>query len=271
MEYIKDINKLKSYFDYHFVEKINNDDLKLINHFQYYCDKIFILNLKERPDRWYKTREFFDKHKITNYERYDAINGYDYKTHNQFLSLNYKNIKNKYNNKNKMSFPVSYGIILSTLNIIKIAKQRNYKSILLLQDDCIFIKDFFNKFQIVMSDIENYKLVYLGGSQHDWTNISLQNLRVPFYFPKSPCMGCFAVMINSTIFDELIKTIEETKFMPIDAGALSIIQKKYLNDCYVLYPNLIISDIRDSDIRLPRPLNNSKFKWESKLYNVMNL
>jgi len=238
-----------------------------VDYFNNYFDKIFILNLDKRPDRWAKMISALNKLNITNYERFSAYNGNEephyteYKSIMNWTKINSKNIKKK----NKMRYAGSYGIIKSSLEIINIAKERGYNSILILQDDCIFIKNFLEKFYNYRNIIDSYKLLYLGATQHIWENIDLNN---SYYFPVSNCMGAFAVGIHADVFDDLISEIKNNLYYPIDAGALSNIQSKYINECYVLYPNLIIADIGDSDIRKSRSLKNNNFKWDIELYSI---
>jgi len=145
----------------------------LINTF---FNKIFIINLDDRKDRWQQCLDLFKKYNITNYERFSAI------------SPIYKDIpKNYYNNLivNQTEWYVTgaVGCKLSHYNIIKIAKDRNYDNFLVLEDDFTIeesIDDFHQKMNNVIKlliekqnnninsdEIKNWDMLYLGGNNLD--------------------------------------------------------------------------------------------------------
>ena len=64
---------------------------------------------------------------------------------------------------------------------------------------------------------------------------------------------------------------------PWDMAPLKAINQTFPGECYVLYPNLIIADTRDSDIREPKSLEEKKrscgwnldnYDWEEKKYKI---
>ena len=66
--------------------------------------------------------------------------------------------------KNKQTQIITSGhfaCLLSHINAIKLAKSRNYSSIMILEDDVYFCNDFLNKLSNLM--IPNYDMIYLGG------------------------------------------------------------------------------------------------------------
>ena len=91
-------------------------------------DQIYIINLKNRTDRWKTCIEQLIKHNITNYKRFNAIrpdltkiNPIQYSKNNMKLSKNY--------------ITGALGCKLSHLSVINDAKINNYSKILILEDD----------------------------------------------------------------------------------------------------------------------------------------
>jgi len=257
--------------NYEMSEIVNLDnDIYNITKFNKYFDRIFVLNLNRRLDRWKTILNTFNKYGIYNYERFEAINGYEepYISEYNKMRKTINKCATKVDKFKLMKTPGSYGILKSTIEIINLAKQRNYRSILILQDDIIFINDFYKYFNNLIYYIpENYKLLYFGASQHSWTNINI-NFNRPYYkIINNPTCGAFAIGINREIFDELLDLMKKYYYYPIDEGAFKIIQEKYNDDCYIAYPNIIISDLRDSDLRNSRSMEYNIFKWEINLYD----
>jgi|694.fasta_scaffold148248_2 hypothetical protein len=238
-------------------------------------DKIYVINLDSRKDRWAKIMANFERLNIFNYVRVSGIPGKEEPHYSEWLAY-YKNPalypyeKKKYNRKS-MKMPGSLGILKTNKIILEDAIANNYSSILVLQDDLIFCKDFYNNFfksyNSITEDNANMppKLIFLGAMQHRWNNIIINNL---WYNPTSSAEGAFAVIINDC--KEEMLDIINNYIMPIDSGALSIIQDKYTKSCYVIYPNVIISDITDSDLRGPRDLLKTPFKWDPSYYSNNN-
>ena len=153
-----------------------------------------------------------------------------------------------------------WGCLYSHINIIKNAIQHNYNSILVLEDDIILTQDIHNKIEKLREFIElhnDWNIIYLGASQHNWTDISFG---INYYHAKNTT-GTFAVMINKRIFKDLID--HYIKMMKPSDNYLVDIQKIYYGTIYVLYPNIIICNLDNSNIWFKR--NNSecfnKFRW----------
>ena len=162
----------------------------------------------------------------------------------------------------------SWAILKSMHNMLVDAKMKGYSRILVLQDDTLFHKDFIKEFKQKISDIddEQWKLLYLGASQHGWNSVDTVH---SYYHPNGTTDGAFAVGIHCSIFDDLL--FEITKFnMPFDSGPLWKVQKKYHEHCYVMYKNIVIADLRSSDLRESRDMKgfSQLFRWELHNYEL---
>lgn len=245
-------------------------DVKNSLKFNTFVDMIYVINLDIRKDRWANVIKNFESHNIYNYTRVSGIPGKEEPHYSEWLAY-FKNPtlypyeKRRYNRKS-MKMPGSLGILKTNKLILEDALEKGYKKILILQDDIIFCKDFYNKFWHSYNDIikneDNPKLIFLGAMQHRWNDIEIKE---PWYYPTAPTEGAFAVIINDTIIHEMLDIIN-SYIMPIDSGALCMIQEHYPKSCYVIYPNVIISDITNSDLRAPRDLLKTPFKWNPNYY-----
>lgn len=230
-----------------------------------YFDHIYILSLERRTDKFFKTMNRLNNYGITCYERFIGVDGN--LLENQKKYDEYLNKLNDKLNLKKIYIPSSgsYSILSSMKNMILDAKNRNLKRILVFQDDIIFHKEF-NKLLLSHNELLNsdWGLIYLGASQHCWKKIKFEN---GYYIPINTD-GAFAFGINSVLFDQLLELIS-TSSLPFDSGPLSYLQKLYPNRCFVLYPNLIISDVTDSDCRISRnqELISQKFRWNHQNYD----
>lgn len=216
-----------------------------INYINEYFDHIYCINLDRRYDRWVKIVEKF-KFLNIHVKRVSAVDG----------SKLDRSIREQY----KMISAGALGCILSHYKIIQHAKKCNYRRILILEDDILFIENFHKHFIDMMKSINDWCLLYLGCSQHVWQNIEFYNENN--YYSKR-CDGTFAYSIDCSVFDDVLNT-DTIKDKPIDT-ILHIIQNKYYKNCFTAFPNLIISDVSESDIRSPRDNERHKIKMKWNL------
>jgi GR25 family glycosyltransferase involved in LPS biosynthesis len=207
-----------------------------------YFDKIFILNLKRRPDRKAKMIEKTAIAGITNYEFIEAVDG----SVEPIISIYLH--KSRFNGF--FEPPGALGILLSMLKIIMISKSRKYSKILVLEDDAIFHKRFNDVFTAKQPSIPDWKLLYFGTSMHNWRlkERSRRMNSVGFFNSEGEITGCFGLGIHSSIFDELIFLIKNTN-KALDTGPMKIINTKYQNQVVIFNPYLIICETSDSNLR----------------------
>lgn len=129
-----------------------------------YFDAIYCINLKHRTDRWETCEKQFQKFNM-EVKRFEAINGKDHFPNGKPLK------------KTNDLLPGEMGVILSNYNIIKEAKEKKYKQILIFEDDVELDKDFDKKF------VDYYKMVpkdwvflYFGGNHVGGYNMVNQKI-----------------------------------------------------------------------------------------------
>lgn len=225
-----------------------------------YFDKIYCLNLDRRQDRWKKASEQFNRFNI-NVERWSAIDGdsLDNKLLDYYnpdgLKGEEASILGITENKNAI------GCLLSHLEIIKNAKENNYNRILIFEDDIILSNNFLE--EVKQIEKLDWKLLYLGASQFLWNNIEIKD----GHYNCKKTLGTFAYAIDSSIYDDLINIFEKGS-QSVD-NLLSIIQSKYKNGCFTIYPNIVISNVENSDIRYEKNISTyaNSMRWDLNMFN----
>lgn len=217
-----------------------------------YFDKIYCLNLDRRGDRWENVKLYFEKNQI-EVQRFSAVDGGIHSKKDNIQNLSDRGIIENLN---------ALACLKSHLSIIKDAKLKEYEKILIFEDDVILCDDFLKKIKLV--EKLDWKLLYLGASQFDWTDIQTND----FFYNCKKTLGTFAYAINSSIYDELISLFEQDS-KSVD-NYLSIIQGKYPESSFVFFPNIVISDVEDSDIRESKnALDYSKrMRWNTKNFTT---
>ena len=200
-----------------------------------FVDKIFIINLKERKDKYEKITKQLKELNITNYERFEAIKPTQWQIlHNPYLQALYKN--------NCFGIGV-IGCKLSHAKAIELAKERKYKSILILEDDARFLKDFEENLKSAIGQLELIKewdMLYLGANHKKKGIVQTKNLKRVFnaYTTSS-------YIIKDTLYDEVLNNAIKEQ-CEIDTFYVNFIQKKY--KVLGVHPNFIDQYPSKSDI-----------------------
>ena len=105
--------------------------------------------------------------------------------------------------------------------------------------------------------------MYFGAIQKKWEYIDIKD----GYYNPNETFGTFAYCINHILFDEYISLLSSLIY-PVDV-CLQILQKKYNKNSFVLYPNIIISDISTSKINKPKNIikYNNNYRWDLNEYD----
>lgn len=155
----------------------------------------------------------------------------------------------------------AWGYLLTMKKILEDAIEKKHNRIAVFDDDIILTHDFTLKFSRFIHGLDNdWKILALGSSQWDWTGIDLSNDLS--YNPNKLSNGSFAMIYESSIFEELLSRIEEMD-SPFDSKPLKSIYSNIDYNCYVAYPNLVVADVEKTGIRDSRKQSTyaSRFRW----------
>jgi len=203
-------------------------------------DKIFFINLEERKDRLVQILKEFEKMGIKNFERVEGIRPtINFLKENNIL---YSNLK--YWNRNNDYVIGSVGRKLSHYNVIKIAKERGYKKILILEDDIFFTHTKEETVKILKSlSQEDSNMIYLGGN--DLSNLRIIETNCKYLRRVYDMYFTHAYIINSNIYDYVLENLQNYN-SELDTFYVEKIQTH--GKCYKTVPYLVDQKFGFSDI-----------------------
>lgn len=185
-----------------------------------YFDKVYLVNLDRRTDRMERMKARLNALAI-RYTRVSAVDGKEIGT-----------------TGNK-------ALIQTNINIFREATNNGYKRILVLEDDCLFNKDFISLFSNHVKKVPVYDIWYLGAivPNPDKFKYITQD-----HFTDIHCIyGTHAVAYNAEYLEKLIKQLEEKNHLPIDC-IISEIPEKECRKWASITPMLCVQDLSESDI-----------------------
>lgn len=205
----------------------------------------FVINLDRRPDRMESiTKEM--KYIGWDFERFSAIDTNSY-----------------------------MGITKSTFEVIKIAKERNYPRVMIIEDDCGFMpysKDFLSKIEESCSDLE-FAMFNLSPTQNRPLNVS-EKYDLLFDITNTPeapqeCRGIYGanmVIYDQSIYDTIFDisltafTSSGEYFFSLDDYTYKFIVQKNQSYC----PILPIAPQKTNDSNISEGVVNN---WYMQTYN----
>jgi len=200
-------------------------ELKLINIF---WDNIFIINLPRRTDRQESMKKKLSQANITRYEFIEASDGSD-------LNIQEKYLTHKTKTNTNIITSGHFACLLSHIASIKLAKERKYSSIMILEDDVYFCKDFLNKLTNLL--VPQYDMLYLGGI------VSKKKLFFNDWATHDKIMGAYGYILNNSLYNVVLDQLEKlTEY--VDVFYLKHIQPNY---SVVLLNDYIKTDLASSD------------------------
>jgi len=183
-----------------------------------FFEKVYLINLKSRPDRLKISTEILNRYNI-KFEIFEAIEG------NPGIITESEVLNKK---------PGAMGCLLSHLEIIKLAKANKYKNILIFEDDVELIDNFNIEFNDSIKELPNeWDMIYLGGSNANKNKpLEKTNSRIQKTIATNTTSS---YGINSNIYDLLILEISKYK-RTIDSIYSTDIQKKI--NAYITNPRI---------------------------------
>jgi GR25 family glycosyltransferase involved in LPS biosynthesis len=224
-------------------------------------DAVFVLNLRHQKNRWSKMASKLSKLGI-HFERFEAVNGNSpehVKAWEDYSAKGLEHPVEKDIGRKLIQSPGAWGYLHSMLELLKSAKERRLKRIVVFDDDILFHNDFTERFFSTWHELpSDWRLVYLGCNHTDRSVI--RPYSDSFYHPESKANGSFAYAIDESVFDLLITEIEKFEW-PYDAGPLRVVNTTHPDKTFVIEPNLVIANVTESTIRGSR--DQEKFALEA--------
>ncbi len=164
-----------------------------------YFDKIFIINLDESTDRWENVVAELKKVDIQNYER---VPGIRLKSLDGIPPSHYRNLVSQHSVHEYYKIGICGGN-MAHIKCVKLAKERNYNNVLILEDDIGIREDIHIIFEKVIEQLKNinWDMLYFGVGNHSKSGIIpvTENL-----VRGRNLLACHAYALKKTLYDEII-------------------------------------------------------------------
>lgn len=192
-----------------------------------YFDKIFCINLDRRKDRWEET--------VTELKKWGILDGV-----NRISAVDGNKIQNN-------SFPINngeLGLLETHLKLIRYAKEKKYKNILLIEDDVEFTEEINNLEEYFNQLPENWDMLWFGANhnKHVGNQINLINDKI---IKCNYAYATHCIAINNSVYDLLIDFLSK-KQKPVDVYYSDIQNTK---NCYSFHPSIALQRPCFSDIQ----------------------
>jgi hypothetical protein len=119
---------------------------------------------------------------------------------------------------------------------------------------------------------DNWLVLQFGTLQYNWSSACVQWRSPMLYQTDGTAIGSHAVGMRFEILPFLLDHVKRMD-MPFDIGALSATVRAFSDRCFVIYPNLAIQRLTDSDIGTSEFLKGqgrqkalSTYRWKSDDY-----
>lgn len=199
-------------------------------------DKVYAINLKSSEDR--RVNIQYQCHNIgTHFEMVEAIDG---------RGENVEWVKNDWNSKQDGWTQGAAGLVYTTINIIKDAKEKGHKTIMIMEDDIIFKEGAYKEAKKLFNLLpDEWELFHLASQNYRGAPRRLGDL-----LRLTGAWSCQIYMIHERVYDEYLEWLELVD-RPIDSITSGIIHprgKSYapMADLIKTMPNY--STIRGKDI-----------------------
>jgi len=211
---------------------------------QDYFDKIICINLAKRPDRWKQVTQEFAKAGITNVQRYYAIDGNP-------MEWKYVPDGKALNQIKPQSWDGAAGCMASHVNIWKLAKENNWKNVLIVEDDCDFVGNVQNLFNEQIKNVpDDWDILYFGGVHETRKGLFVPKHVAPNVLRCKRLVTTTCYAIKNTCYDYAINTILEKEpefYTAVDAYLASRIQPN--TNSYCFHPPLVWQRSSFSDVQ----------------------
>ena len=206
-----------------------------------YFDKVFVINLAHRKDKWQLVTQQLAEMNIKNYERFEAI-----KPDISEVSTEYFEYFKQHNNSDGPDETYAVGGMgckLSHLKVIGIAKKRGYVKTLVLEDDVEFLHNTCFVFAAAVEQLEKLKqwqmLYFTGNHGKNYTKVAHNLIKI----------GSSHSTVGYAAHESVYSTI--VKYGPKQSKHIDVFYKERIHpffNCYCIQPHLVWNMDGYSDI-----------------------
>jgi glycosyl transferase, family 25 len=182
------------------------------------------VNLDRRPDRWKRMQMEFARHGIDGVHRFSAVDGNEV-----VLPSTWRHTAG------------AYGCLLSHLHVVQQARELDFESVLIFEDDAVFHPEFTTKLAAFVADVpSDWDMLYFGALHKD----------EPFKISGRVCRitkanSTFAYALKRTVFEAFIELNHRAEHV-LDMNAYKL-QERF--NCYCFVPNLAWVQSAYSDVQ----------------------
>lgn len=253
-------------------------------------DKVFVINLDRRKDRMEVMHRRLTRCGI-NYERISAVDGTTPEVQEQYrhyraarpvpdpgARINSRDFYFGGKTDAQRTAHIEAGLngpairsagalaySLTYRNILRHCIDEGIERVLILDDDCIFHKEFQAGFHAAYAELPtSWRIFQLGTMQYDWPLVEDYSERL--YLPRGVLVASHAVGLHADSYPSLLDGIARMT-MPFDIGPLQDTARLFSESSFICRPNLVIqdqseSDINSSDVAKDEALKkNNMYRW----------
>ena len=211
-------------------------------------DKIFIINLKHRTDRKENIINELKKQNITE-DKYEFFNAIRPKMEDVIKWNKYycNDVIKHVHPMNRTNYLIGcLGCLQSHREVIKLAIERDYNNILILEDDTEFIENFEKIYEYSQQINNDYDMLYLAGSHSGKNKSYSKNINK---IKGTHTTGSYLIKRNTMeyMYENILGFERE-----VDVYYAKIIQEKF--NCFCVTPHITkqkdgYSDIQNNNVK----------------------
>lgn len=265
-------------------------------------DRVLVINLARRPDRWVSVCRQAECHGIA-IERFEAVDGRQPDVEAAWQAYNarplaslpdgVRPVRNSYelyvdyddrrarvahveakHGKRAIQSPGAWAYLLSMIAILEDAMVRGVDRLLVLDDDALFHRDAANLFARAWSQLPaDWLIVQLGALQYRWEERWVSWHSENLYRCGGTSIGSHAVGMRREAFPILLAHARRFD-LAYDIGALSSLKRDARERCFTVYPNIVVqgpmgSDISTSQYQTAETRNpDNRYRWRLEDYGI---
>ena len=249
-------------------------------------NKVFVINLKRREDRLLFLKFKLEKINLNNYEIVEAIDGTDTEITKMYTTYREKHLlyaKNpKFNCKLNQNYPVNsvgaFGLLMTYKKLLDNIPLDNRSNVMILEDDIMFHNNFGLLLDKQIDRLKTADVLYIGANQSRFS-VDMGNEMKQGYYNLSSVdyywtYGAYGIILTPNLINLLRASLTDMLsvfLLPVDLLIWSIAITNNMNGV-VLYPNLIIPQLNESDNMGKRDIKRLcvEKKWDLSLYDYVN-